>query len=83
MDLKPGELIDRLTIINCKMWHMDEGISKAEKENDMVKAGEFAILARALNRERADVREEINRVLGFEETGSNKIEYAVGRGDGK
>lgn len=81
MDLKPGELTDRLAIINIKMWHIDADIAAAEKAGDFEKAGRLAVMTRALNRERADVREEINRVHGFEETGANKIEYTVGRGE--
>lgn len=75
-----GELVDRLSIINVKMWHVDQGISEAEKAGDMDKAGKFACMARNLNRERGDVREEINMLFHGYETGSNKIEYAgIGR----
>jgi hypothetical protein len=71
-----GELIDRLSIVNIKMWHMDVGISECKEKGDMVGAGKFAILARDLNRERADLREEINMRLEGQSRGSNKIEYS-------
>ena len=72
-----GELIDKLSIVNIKMWHMDEAMSKA---TDKAKAGEYALIARDLNRERSDLREEINIRLEGQSRGSNKIEYTgVGR----
>lgn len=80
MNLPLGELVDRLSIINVKMWHVDEGIAKAERKNDFQKAGELAVMARGLNKERAKVREEINKLFHGESTGSEKIEYAEGIG---
>lgn len=72
-----GELIDRLSITNIKMWHMDEAIAKTD---DPVKKGEYADIARNLNRERTDLREEINMRLEGRSRGTNKIEYTgVGR----
>ncbi len=75
-----GELIDRISIVNVKMWHMDAGISEANKKGDNETAGKLAGIARALNCERADLREEINMRLEGKSRGTNKIEYAgVGR----
>jgi hypothetical protein len=72
-----GELIDKISIVNIKMWHMDEALSKTD---DKVKKGEYADIARQLNRERTDLREEINLRLEGKSRGSNKIEYTgVGR----
>lgn len=80
MTLPLGELVDRLSIINVKMWHVDSGIAKAEQACDMARAGELAVMARGLNKERAKVREEINELFHGESTGSEKLEYAgVGR----
>jgi len=70
-----GEVIDQLSICNTKMWHVDEGISKAEKKGDFEEAGKLAVMARQLNSRRADYREEINRRLDGEGAGTNKIEY--------
>lgn len=76
-----GEAVDRLSIVNVKMWHVDQGIAEAEKVGDMARAGELACMARNLNRERADLREQINMLFHGYETGSNKLEYAgIGRG---
>ncbi len=73
-----GELIDRLAITNIKMWHLDERISKLNKsgkKEDKIEAGELAGLTRDSNRERADLREELNLRLEGRSRGSNKIEY--------
>ena len=80
--ISTGELIDRLSIVNVKMWHMDEGIAKAIKAGDKLKAGELAGFVRELNADRADLREEINRRVDGVGKGTNKIEYATGRGVG-
>ena len=73
-----GELIDRISITNIKMWHLDKRISKLNKsgkQEDKIEAGELAGLTRDSNRERADLREEINLRLEGRSRGSNKIEY--------
>ena len=75
-----GELIDRISIVNVKMWHLDAGIAEANKKGDNNTAGVLAGLARDQNRERSDLREEINMRLEGKSRGTNKIEYAgVGR----
>jgi len=72
-----GELIDRLAITNIKMWHLDEALAKTD---DKVKKGEYADMVRNLNKERTDLKEEINIRLEGASRGSNKIEYTgVGR----
>jgi hypothetical protein len=72
-----GELIDKLAIVNIKMWHMDEALARTD---DPVKKGEYADIARNLNRERTSLREEINLRLEGYSRGSDKIEYTgVGR----
>ena len=70
-----GEIIDQLSICNIKMWHTDEGISKAEASGDYAQAGKLAVMARQLNAKRADLREEINIRLDGRGAGTNKIEY--------
>jgi len=70
-----GEIIDQLSICNIKMWHTDEGISKAEAGGDYAQAGKLAVMARQLNAKRADLREEINMRLDGRGAGTNKIEY--------
>ncbi len=87
-----GELIDQLSIINVKMWHVDEKMSKklklAKTEKDPQRklelkaaAGSLAEQARNLNAKRTTVREAINQMYHGWNTGSDKIEYAMGRGD--
>lgn len=71
-----GELIDKLSIVNVKMWHVDSALTEAREKMDKEKAGELAWLARDLNRERTDLREEINILLEGHSRGSNKIEYS-------
>ena len=79
-DTSVGELIDKLSIINVKMWHVDSAIQEARRKKDKVKAGELAFMARDLNRDRTLVREAINYKLEGYTRGSHKIEYAgVGR----
>ena len=72
-----GELIDKISIVNIKTWHMEEALSKTKNK---VKKGEYADIGRNLNKERANLREEINLRLEGSSRGSNKIEYTgVGR----
>ena len=73
-----GELIDRLSIMNIKIWHLDTELSilnKSKKKKDKIRAGELAALTRDANRERTDLREEINLKLEGRSRGTNKIEY--------
>jgi len=77
-----GELIDRLCIVNLKMWHADEKMAKAKEAGDKDMVADCAIIARELNADRSDLREEINRRLDGIGKGTNKIEYALGRGQG-
>jgi len=73
-----GELIDRLSIVNLKVWHVEEKIAKTIDKNEKADLGD---LIRCLNRERADLREEINQILEGKKRGTNKIEYVkIGRG---
>ena len=73
-----GELIDRLSIMNIKIWHLDTELSilnKSKKKKDKIKAGELAALTRDANRERTDLREGINAIIEGRTRGTNKIEY--------
>ena len=73
-----GELIDRLSIMNIKIWHLDTELSilnKSKKKKDKIKAGELAALTRDANRERTDLREGINELIEGRTRGTNKIEY--------
>lgn len=75
-----GELIDRISIVNIKMWHLDAKVAEENKKDNHEIAGKLAGMSRELNKERADLREEINMRLEGRSRGTNKIEYAgVGR----
>ena len=75
-----GELIDRLSIVNIKQWHFDEAIAKAKEKKDFDKAGRLAMITKDLNKERADLREEINLRLEGKTTSGAESEHAdIGR----
>ena len=85
-EIPVGELIDRLSIINNKIWHCDEKQhelgAKAKLEDDLKESehlyalsGRMAQQARELNNERSAVREEINYRLEGYKRGSDKINY--------
>lgn len=75
LKLSIGELIDRMSILNVKIWHAEEAFSRAKIANDNENMAKIAIMTRALNRERSDIREEINVIIEGRNTGSNKINY--------
>ena len=76
-----GELIDRISILNVKIWHTEEALSKANEDGHPAKVGDIALMIRALNTERANLREEINIRLDKKLSGTKKINYVnVGRG---
>ena len=79
--LSVGELIDRISISNIKIWHLEQAISEAKKQGKKIKVSEMALQVRELNRDRSDLREEINIVMNDKKLGTNKIEYVnIGRG---
>lgn len=70
-----GELIDRISILNVKIWHTEEAVSQAKNDKDMNKVADLALMLRALNRERASLREEINVSIEGASRGSTKVNY--------
>ena len=70
-----GELIDRISIINVKIWHAEEKFTRAKEENDKENMANIAVLTRELNRERASLREEINHCIEGKGRGSTKLNY--------
>lgn len=79
--LSIGELIDRISISNIKIWHLEQAISEAKKIGDKDAIAKMSIQVRELNRDRSDLREEINAVMNDKKLGTNKIEYVnIGRG---
>ena len=78
--LSVGELIDRISIINIKIWHAEEALSAAHVKKEIAKVAELAVLTRTLNKERSILREEINMSLKGVNQGSRKLNYAeIGR----
>ena len=67
-----GELIDRLSIANVKVWKAEEAMSKVTSDKEVAK---YALMIRAMNRERSELREEINSRLEGRTRGTTKIAY--------
>ena len=67
-----GEIIDRLSIANVKVWKAEEAMSKTKDSKEIAK---YAIMVRTMNRERSELREEINSRLEGRTRGTTKINY--------
>jgi hypothetical protein len=79
--LSIGELIDRVTIANIKIWHLEQAISDAKKTGDKNAIADMALHIRDLNADRSRLRTEINRIMKDPNQIGNKIEYnGIGRG---
>lgn len=78
MNVSMGDLIDRLSIVNLKIWHLEEQI-RAGKEQELTieKIGKNALEIRDLNRERIALKNAINEEFdtGFKEI---KVNHASG-----
>lgn len=75
-----GEWIDRLSILNIKIWFTEIALADATKAKDLVSVGKLAIKIKTLSKERADVREEINEIIEGFNRGGKKINYLnIGR----
>jgi hypothetical protein len=74
--ISTGELIDRLSICNVKVWKAEEAINSAKDEKTVAK---YAIMVRSVNRERAELREAINERIDKRSRGTTKLNYALGR----
>ena len=62
MNYSAGELIDRLTVVNNKIWHCVEIVEDASQSEEAV--ADAARKAQKLNRERTQLINEINHLLG-------------------
>lgn len=67
-----GELIDRLSIANVKVWKAEEAMSKTINKHEIA---DYALMIRAMNRERSELREEINSRLEGRTRGTTKLGY--------
>ncbi len=75
-----GEWIDRLSILNIKIWHTEEALADAHKKKDILSVGKLAIKIKTLSRERSDTREEINECLEGFSRQSKKMNFMnIGR----
>jgi predicted nucleic acid-binding Zn-ribbon protein len=70
--ISTGELIDRLSIANIKVWRSEEAMSAAKTDKEIAR---YALMIRAMNKERSEIREEINQRLDGRQRGTIKIEY--------
>lgn len=78
-----GELIDRLSIANIKVWKAEEAINEAKKIRHVKERKEkiyyYSMMIRDVNTERANLREEINLFLEGKTRGTKKLNYGLGR----
>ena len=76
MEVTLGELVDRLAIVNLKIWHLEDKIRDSkEKELGLEEVGRRALQIRDYNSERIAVKNAINEFAkqGFTEI---KIDHA-------
>ncbi len=74
MEVSPGELVDRLSIVNLKIWHLESDI-RLGKENKLSKEeiADNALAIRDLNKERIELKNAINELFskGYREVKVN------------
>ena len=56
-----GELLDRLSIVNIKIWHLEEKLGEADKNKKFKLAGKIAISIRKNNNIRVALKNEITK----------------------
>jgi hypothetical protein len=68
-----GDLIDRIGIVNQKIWHLESDIRKGKLDGNLLEVGKRAIKIRDLNDERIQLKNAINDFCktGFKETKVN------------
>lgn len=74
--ISTGELIDRLSIANIKVWKAEEAFNIAKSDKEHAK---WAKQIRIMNRERSEMREELNERLDNRQRGTKKMSYGLGR----
>lgn len=72
MEVSLGDLIDRLSIVNQKIWHLESDIRKGVL-TDLTEIGKRALQIRDFNKERIALKNAINELAGtgFKETKVN------------
>ena len=75
MEISLGDLVDKLTIINNKIWHLESDIRKGKLDGDLEETGRRAIQVRELNNERIALKNAINEIskTGFKEVKVNHV----------
>ena len=75
MKISLGDLVDRLSIVNQKIWHLESDVRKGLLDNNLEEVGRRAIEIRNQNAERIALKNAINEYtgVGFKEV---KINHA-------
>ena len=75
MKVSLGDLVDRLSIVNQKIWHLESSIRKGKLDNDLLEVGRRAVEIRNLNKERVSIKDAINEYTsyGFKEVKVNHL----------
>lgn len=59
-----GSLVDKLSIVNLKLWHVQDRLQAAARQNQDLPASDAAALV-SLNQERNKLATEIDRTLAL------------------
>ncbi|MCP3958746.1 MAG: DUF4254 domain-containing protein [bacterium] len=62
MKVSLSELIDRLVILNLKIWHLEDGVRDPSKTDEEV--GKLTRMMTRFNEQRTAIKNEIDEVLG-------------------
>ena len=65
MEMQLGDLVDRLSIINLKIWHLESAIREGQEEGlGLEEVGRRALQIRDLNKERIALKNALNEPTG-------------------
>ena len=69
MKISLGDLVDRLSIVNLKIWHLESDVRQRKLDSDIKEVGRRAIAIRDQNAERIALKNAINEYAscGFKE----------------
>lgn len=75
--MTPGELIEQMILVNIRIWHEDtklrNGINLSS--NEIMKYG---LAGRALNKDRSDIKYQINKLFDDNLFDDRKVNYSKG-----
>lgn len=66
MEYSLGELVDMLSVVNVKMYHMVDIVEQSSDDNEVAKISRKLA---SLNRQRSELKNAINKAIG-----SNRVE---------